>query len=127
MSRPRKVLAAPVAAIRALAIIAFLHAQGWALAQAPGFTPRDENPEDYPPGPGRDATFYACTGCHGFKIVAQQGQSRQQWQDTLDWMTQKHGMPHVDGELRQIVLDYLEATYPPRTSPGGWQNPFQKR
>ena len=44
-----------------------------AVAQAPQFTPRDENPEDFPAGPGRDDTFYACTGCHGFKLVAQQG------------------------------------------------------
>ncbi len=35
-------------------------------------------------------------------------------------------MPALDGNQRKIVLDYLEATYPPRTSPRGWQNPFQK-
>jgi len=95
-------------------------------AQVPTFTPAEEKPEDYPPGPGRDETFYACTGCHGFKIIAQQGQSRQQWEDTLDWMTERHKMPRIEGELRKIVLDYLEATYPPRRTPG-WQNPFQKR
>ena len=44
------------------------------VAQSPAFTPSDEKPEDYPAGAGRDETFYACTPCHGFKIVAQQGQ-----------------------------------------------------
>ena len=97
-----------------------------AAAQAPAFTPGDENPQDYPAGAGRDDTFYACTPCHGFKIVAQQGQSRRQWDDTLDWMTQKHNMPPLDAATRKIVLDYLEATYPPRTAPRGWQNPFQR-
>ena len=93
-------------------------------ASAETFTPSAENPEDYPAGPSREAAFYACTPCHGFKIVAQQGQTRSQWEDTLDVMTRRHGMPPVDGELRKMVLDYLEATYPPRQSPGGWKNPF---
>ena len=39
-------------------------------------------------------------------------------------MTKRHGMPPIDGDLRKMVLDYLEATYPPRKAPGGWQNPF---
>jgi hypothetical protein len=36
-------------------------------------------------------------------------------------------MPKLDGDQRKVVLDYLEATYPPRTAPRGWQNPFQKK
>lgn len=106
-------------------------ALGWgaapAGAQAPAFTPSDEKPEDYPAGPGRDDAFYACTACHGFKLVAQQGQSRRQWDETLDWMTEKHKMPTLEGKQRQTVLDYLEVAFPPRTSPRGWQNPFQQR
>ena len=94
------------------------------VAYAQTFTPSVEGPEDYPDGPGREQAFYACVACHGFKIVAQQGQTRQQWEDTLDLMTKRHGMPPIDGELRKTVLDYLEATFPPRQSPGGWQNPF---
>ena len=40
-----------------------------------------ETPEDYPSGPGRETTFYASTPCHGFQIVAQQGQTRAQWEN----------------------------------------------
>ena len=29
--------------------------------------------EDLPEGPGREETFYACTACHNFKLVAAQG------------------------------------------------------
>jgi hypothetical protein len=108
-------------------IAALLLAPAPAVAQAQTFTPADEKPEDYPAGAGRDDTFYACTPCHGFRIVAQQGQSRRQWDDTLDWMTQRHNMPKIEGDQRKVVLDYLEATYPPRTAPRGWQNPFQKK
>ena len=53
--------------------------------------------------------------------------SRRQWDDTLDWMTQRHNMPALADEDRKIVLDYLEATYPPRDTPRGWQNPFQNQ
>ena len=96
-------------------------------AAQPAFTPRDERPEDYPAGEGRDRTFFTCTACHGFKIVAQQGQSRRQWDETLDWMTQRHNMPRLGDNDRKIVLDYLEASFPPRTAPRGFQNPFQNR
>jgi hypothetical protein len=108
-------------------LLLMLLAAAPAAAQAPAFTPSDEKPEDYPAGSGRDDTFYACTPCHGFKVVAAQGQSRRQWDDTLDWMTQKHNMPRPRDEDRKVILDYLEAAFPPRTRPGGWQNPFQPR
>jgi hypothetical protein len=99
------------------------------LAQASqSFTPRDETPEEFPPGPGRDETFYACTACHGFKLVAQQGMNRRQWDESLTWMTEKHGMPKLEGDDRKVVLDYLEQTYPPSTvTGGGYQNPFLSR
>ena len=79
-------------------------------------------------GPGRDETFYTCTACHNFKLVAQQGMSRRQWDDTIDWMTEKQNMPKLEGKERETVLNYLEAAYPP-TAPagGGWQNPFLNR
>lgn len=95
-------------------------------AQAPQFVPSDENPEDFPAGPGRDDTFYACTACHGFKVVAAQGMNRRQWEDSLQWMTEKHGMPPLPDKEQKVVLDYLEATFPPRapTASPGWQNPF---
>jgi hypothetical protein len=108
-----------------LAILALALAAVPAAAQTPAFTPSDEKPEDYPAGPGRDDTFYACTPCHGFKVVAAQGQSRQQWDDTLDWMTQRHAMPKPRDAERKAMLDYLEAAFPPRTQ-RGWRNPFQK-
>jgi mono/diheme cytochrome c family protein len=115
-----------VGLVRAIPLLALLALATPAAAQ-PAFTPRDERPEDYPAGEGRDQTFFTCTACHGFKIVAQQGQSRRQWDETLDWMTQRHNMPRLGDNDRKIVLDYLEASFPPRTAPRGFQNPFQNR
>jgi hypothetical protein len=88
------------------------------------FAPSEERPEDYPAGGGREPAFYACTPCHGFRIVAQQGQTRRQWDDTLNFMTEKHKMPPIDGELRTMVLDYLESAFPPRRAPAGRTSPF---
>jgi hypothetical protein len=104
---------------------------GAALSQnsAPAFTPRDESPEEFAAGPGRDETFYACTACHNFKLVAQQGMSRERWDETLTFMTARHNMPQLEGAERKLVLDYLENNYPPRapSRQGGWQNPFAPR
>jgi hypothetical protein len=99
------------------------------FAQQPGFAPRDESPEQYPEGPGREDTFYTCTACHGFMLVAQQGMDRQRWDETLDVMVEKHKMPALDAKQRTVVLDYLEQTYPPRRPTGspGWKNPFTDR
>jgi mono/diheme cytochrome c family protein len=114
----------------AAALTAILFGQ-FAAAQstAPAFTPRDESPEDFPPGPGREEAFYACVACHNFKLVAAQGMSRARWDESLTFMTQRHNMPVLEGEERRVVLDYLEKTYPPRAPgrPGGWQNPFTPR
>ena len=93
-----------------------------------GFTPRDEKPEEFAAGAGRDETFYACTACHGFKLVAQQGMTRAQWEDSINLMVRRHNMPVLDDKDRATVLGYLEAAYPPRApaARGNWQNPFAK-
>lgn len=93
---------------------------------AADFTPSDEQPEDLPEGAGRDETFYACTPCHNFKLVSQQGMTRPQWEDTLAFMTARHNMPAIEGDDRTLILGYLEKHYPPKPArAGGWRNPFQ--
>jgi hypothetical protein len=87
--------------------------------------PPEETPEQYPAGAHRDDTFYFCTACHGFKIVAQQGMSRERWNETFDVMVTRHKMVDVQGEQRDQMLDYLTAAFPERRAPGGWKNPFE--
>ncbi len=94
------------------------------IAQSKRERPPEEQPEQYPDGPNREETFYFCTACHGFKIVAQQGQSRARWDETFDVMVSRHGMVDVQGEQREQMLDYLEGAFPERRQPGGWKNPF---
>jgi hypothetical protein len=96
-----------------------------ATAQSRRERPPEETPEQYPAGTHRDDTFYFCTACHGFKIVAQQGMSRERWNDTFDIMVKRHSMVDVQGEQREQMLDYLTAAFPERRAPGGWKNPFE--
>lgn len=116
-----------VALFGAALLLPVLHLLAPAGAQTTTFTPREENPEEFPPGAGREETFYSCTACHNFKLVAQQGLSRRQWDDSLTWMTEKHGMPKLEGDERKLVLDYLEASFPPRAPARGGSNPFLNR
>jgi len=97
-------------------------------AQAPisGFAARDERVEDLPEGPGRDETFGMCTACHGYKLVSNQGMSREKWDETLTWMTERHNMPALSGADRDLILDYLSVHHPPKAPSrgGGFKNPF---
>jgi hypothetical protein len=95
-------------------------------APALAMTIEPSNPEDYPDGPGREETVMFCGSCHSFKIVASQGMTRAQWDESLKWMVTRHNMPQLEGEDLDIVLAYLERTFPPKPagSRPGWSNPF---
>ena len=118
-----------VEAIIGLTLAALVLCDAPAVTQSPQFQPRDEAPEEFPAGSGRDDTFYACSGCHGFKIVAQQGLTRRQWEDSIQWMVDRHKMPPLPDKEQKIVLDYLEAAFPPRAPAQSrvWQNLFAPR
>ena len=121
-------LAARFVTIFLFAFLISCGAYSSAFAQSPQFTPGDEAPETFPAGAGRDEAFFSCTACHNFKLVAAQGLSRRQWDESIALMVAKHGMPVLDDKEKKIVLDYLETAFPPRApSSGGWQNPFLKQ
>ena len=59
-------------------------------------------------GPGREAVFYSCNGCHSLMLVTQQGMSRDRWDETLEWMVEEQGMNEIqDTTTRDLILDYL--------------------
>lgn len=97
-------------------------------AGAQGFTPKEEAPEQFPDFPNREDTFYMCSACHAFKLVASQGMSRARWDGVIDLMSDRHGMAKLDAKERAPLLDYLEKAFPESAQPqGGWQNPFLKK
>lgn len=109
--------AAAVAALLSVLVVT-------ASAQAPAAI--EETPESLPSFAGRDETFGYCIGCHSFKVVGRQGMDRARWDDTLNWMTEKHAMPAPDPEMRKVLLDYLAKAYPTKapSQSGGWVSPF---
>lgn len=60
-----------------------------------------------PEANGREEVFFACSTCHSIKLVLQQRLSRDDWDETLEWMVEEQGMPPLDSDRRERVLDYL--------------------
>ena len=94
-------------------------------AAAQSATTIEETPDSLPDFKGRDETFGYCIGCHSFKVVGRQGMDRARWDETLRFMTMKHGMLEPDEETRKLLLDYLTQAFPSAPAQaGGWVSPF---
>jgi hypothetical protein len=94
------------------------------LAGAAGAQEVVEEPSVFPDGPYRDEVFYLCTACHSSRLVRNQAMSRERWDETLTWMSERHGMPELAGEERARFLDYLAASFGPATEGGHKRAPF---
>lgn len=62
---------------------------------------------------GVDVTHAYCTACHSTDIIAQQGQTRDGWNDIMIWVVEKQGATPIEEPDRTVVLNYLEANYGP--------------
>jgi len=65
------------------------------------------------PMPGAQITYDYCTACHSEMIIAQQGQTREGWDDIRVWMVEEMGMSELETEDRDKILDYLAQYYNP--------------
>jgi hypothetical protein len=83
-----------------------------------------------PEGPGREETFYSCIACHSFQVVTRQGMSRGMWEDTITLMVERHGMPELAPDEREVIIEYLAENFPASQPSGGtrrgWTNPFAR-
>lgn len=80
-------------------------------AAAPAVEKEEEDFGELPPGPGREEVFYLCNACHSLRLVYQQGLSRDSWDETIEWMITKQGMPRLEPDERKLIVDYLAAHY----------------
>ncbi len=81
--------------------------------------------DELPPGEGRDLVQGLCAACHSIGMVTQQGMDRERWDDTLDWMVEKQGMPEQSEENREMILDYLAEHFGEETGDGqGGMSPW---
>ena len=62
---------------------------------------------------GAQATHAYCTVCHSERIVAQQGLSREDWEEVLEYMVDEHGMTPIEAPDFDLVIEYLSTHYGP--------------
>lgn len=60
---------------------------------------------------GVEETYYNCVACHSERIIAQQGLTRDGWDELLVWMVEEQGMHEIEDPERSKILDYLAAHY----------------
>ena len=92
--------------------------------EAAALSQRQEEETVLAEGEGRSETFGYCTACHNTALIRRSAFDRATWDELMDWMSEKHGMTPLEGELRQTIVDYLAAHYGPRTRGPRGGNPF---
>jgi len=105
---------------RSATVIGTVLVLGWIGSAGAGDAPW----EALPPGEGRMETYSVCSACHSIRLVQQQGMTRAQWAETLQWMVEEQGMAVLPPGLRGLILDYLAAVFSPDRpyyEPGGEQ------
>jgi cytochrome c len=60
---------------------------------------------------GAEETYYACTACHSEMIVAQQGLTREGWEELFEWMVDDQGMNEIEEPDLSLILGYLAKNY----------------
>ncbi len=60
---------------------------------------------------GVETIYYTCSACHSEMIVAQQGLTRDGWEELLEWMVEEQGMSEPDEPDLAEILDYLSTNY----------------
>lgn len=65
----------------------------------------------WPEGPGREEAGYLCGACHSLRLVTQQGLSRSDWDETLDWMVEEQEMEPLESDERELILTYLSTHF----------------
>jgi hypothetical protein len=81
-----------------------------AIAAPSGFDPGD----DYwglPRSKGVEIVAGYCSACHSLALVMQQRQSREGWDELLNWMVEKQGMADPDPTTRAAILGYLSREF----------------
>lgn len=62
------------------------------------------------PGEGREVVETVCTACHTVDNITASHMSRKAWDTTISWMQDAQGLGPLEPDVREAILDYLEAT-----------------
>ena len=64
-------------------------------------------------GDGAAETYAYCIACHSERLVAQQGLTREGWEEVIVLMMEEHGMAPIESPSLEQVLGYLSTHYGP--------------
>ena len=64
-------------------------------------------------GDGAPETYAYCIACHSERLVAQQGLTREGWEEVIVLMMEDHGMAPIESSSLERVLGYLSTHYGP--------------
>jgi hypothetical protein len=86
-----------------------------AISFAPGRPALADDDElgGIPRAKGAEETYYLCSACHSFLLVAQQGLSRERWEETMVWMVEEQEMEKPESAQLRLIVDYLTKYYGP--------------
>ncbi len=111
--------AGPKKAAKRANLIAYLNRNGAAPLTFDAIAPATEEvTESEPPefgvlfvAEGVEETFDYCTACHSERIISQQGQTREGWEELIEWMVDEQGLAPIEEPDLSIVLGYLATNY----------------
>ena len=85
------------------------------MAIAITFAIRKHNSAEFvlPEGEHKALVELHCTRCHSPKLIVQNRQTREGWDDVIDLMQAKHGLWKLEPNDRKSILDYLETHLSP--------------
>ena len=59
--------------------------------------------------PGKEIVVKRCSSCHDVSPILAKQQTREQWDKTILWMQKMQGMPPLDPDEKEDILNYLSS------------------
>ena len=102
-----------VAATIVLATVCTVVGEGQGTREKPPGRQQPPGPGVLVAGEGAAETYAYCIACHSERLVAQQGLTRQGWEEVIELMMEEHGMAPIESPYLELVLGYLSTHYGP--------------
>ena len=102
-----------VAATIVLAAVCTVSGEGPGTREKPPGRQQPPGPGVLVAGEGAAETYAYCIACHSERLVAQQGLTRQGWEEVIELMMEEHGMAPIESPYLERVLGYLSTHYGP--------------
>jgi len=95
------------------ATVCLVAGEGQGTPETPPRIPPSSGPGILVAGDGAAETYAFCIACHSERLVAQQGLTRQGWEEVIELMMEEHGMAPIQSPYLERVLAYLSTHYGP--------------